>query len=299
MVSFPRDKFMAKHGRLVAFTSDGLRLAAAVGAVVQIIFVREQKLQHRLEMRGSDVWTVSMTGDGSLVAAGDEGGTVSVWRGSDGRALWSGQLCDGIVAGSAFASGSSMLAVAGGPIRVVDLARKQWLTGAIRPDVRTLDGPTGRCVAFSGDGRLIAAGSQSGKVAIWSTSDWRLSRDLQSDSGIQDLAFSPDGTFLVAANMSGGVDIWKGPTWTLYLRMDGHDGACNSVAVTGNGKYLLSCGDDGYYLVRRLSDGAMIHSEREDDDRLLSVAVTRDGGTIALRDDSGNLRRFDTRGALA
>jgi WD40 repeat protein len=185
-----------------------------------------------------------------------------------------------------------------GPIRIVDLGSKPWFSDAIGTQVRTLDELNARCVAYSPDRSLLVGGAPSGGIGFWRVNGWVFLRAMQTGP-VTDLAFRPDGALLAAATEDGTIDLWEGPQWSRAATIEAHAERCNSVAFSGNGRYLISCGDDGYYRVHDLADGVVVYSEKEDDDRLLSVAVTLDSEVIALRDDSGQLRRYDTAGSLA
>ncbi len=66
-----------------------------------------------------------------------------------------------------------------------------------------------RLLAFSYDGRLMAASDIAGKVRIWDARTWRRLRDL--DAGpVRHLAFSPDGRYLAFAAIDGSVKLWGG-----------------------------------------------------------------------------------------
>jgi hypothetical protein len=67
---------------------------------------------------------------------------------------------------------------------------------------------TVQALAFSPDGRLLAAGSREGRVRVWEVPSGRERVELDYESGkVNDLAFSPDGS-TAAAGCSKGVVVW-------------------------------------------------------------------------------------------
>jgi WD40 repeat protein len=72
-----------------------------------------------------------------------------------------------------------------------------------------------RQLAWSPDGRTLAAGSSDGKLQFWHAPTGRLLFTLldQRDSlrGFTDAAFSPDGEWFAACANSGELHLWHGP----------------------------------------------------------------------------------------
>jgi WD40 repeat protein len=99
--------------------------------------------------------------------------------------------------------GGGLAAVEDGAVKVWDLKTET--------DPVTLAGG-GRCVAFRGDGRLLATGADQGAVKLWDADGpprpWPA--DVPAE-GLTDLAYSPDGGLLAVARETGGgeeVELW-------------------------------------------------------------------------------------------
>lgn len=96
--------------------------------------------------------------------------------------------------------------------------RRATLTQHHKPDKSegsTTSGRSGKspvsitCVAFSPDGRLLAAGTGEGGVGVWNVADHRQVADTPGDSlrTMERVTFSPDGRTLAAAS-DDGVLMW-------------------------------------------------------------------------------------------
>ena len=98
--------------------------------------------------------------------------------------------------------------------------------------VRTLAAPAQLCrVAFSPDGRLLAAASPSGEARLW---DAATGAEVRSWAAGGSVTFTPDGTFL-AAGGPDGVSFWAVATGALARRLPAPKGR---VTVSPDGRVI-------------------------------------------------------------
>jgi WD40 repeat protein len=89
-----------------------------------------------------------------------------------------------------------------------DSTVKLWDVGSGR-ELRTLNGHMGAVtsVAFSPDGKLLAAGSRAYTVKLWDVASGREMLVLSGDDGFTSVVFSPDGKVL-AAGRGNTIRLW-------------------------------------------------------------------------------------------
>jgi WD40 repeat protein len=158
-------------------------------------------------------------------------------------------------------------------------------------------------VAFSPDGRLVAAGDGDGRFRIWNVADpahpGRIASVAASSRPLTSVAFSPDGDALAVANensprtgQDGGVGLWdvRDPA-RLALRSALRVNSALSVAFSPVGHLLVASGSDDDVHAWNVADvgrpvSVRVNSDNNNGKSLISVAF-RPGSELFLTADSG------------
>src|SRR5436309_534357 len=95
---------------------------------------------------------------------------------------------------------------------------KKQVTAAPQP------APWVECVAFSPDGKTLAAGFRDEVVRIWDVATRKEGPTLKGHAEtVSSVAFSPDGKLLATGSWERTVKLWDTATWKELATLQGHD----------------------------------------------------------------------------
>ena len=154
-----------------------------------------------------------------------------------------------------------------------------------------------RTVAYSPDGRMLAASSLHGAVRLWDLESRRpLGAPLGGSGEVWSVAFSPDGRILAFSGGDGAVRLWDVRSRSSLAELPAHQGRVDGVAFSPDGRTLASGGRDGTVRLWNVRDRAPLgaplqgHTGRVD-----SVAFSPDGRTLASAGSDETVRLWDVR----
>ena len=154
--------------------------------------------------------------------------------------------------------------------------------------VAVLDGlaDIARAVAFSPDGRLLAAGGgytqRGGEVKIWKVEDQRQLLTLEGHRDtVQALAFSPDGGTLATASYDNDIKLWDIPSGRELRTLRDHIDAVYALAFTPDGRRLVSGSADRSVKIWDPATGERLYTLGGPTDGINSIAVHPSGARVA------------------
>jgi WD40 repeat protein len=277
------------RGQSLVFCAASKRLIAAAADGVQIWDWASRTMQERLSQAGEPREHVTVSPDGShLAAALDSQRVVEVWRKSSDQyqLLWEkhDQCCDHF----AFSPDTRRLAIADWTDDEVVVYRTE--TGEIE---RRIPAEQCRCVAFSLDGRLMAF-TEEDDVLVWDWAAQRVASRLRGHlSTATWVAFSPDGQTLASSGRDRRVNLWDVETGQLRHTMMGHRAYVRMAVFVGDDR-LVSLGEDGTVMVWDAHHGLPLCWLREDPyNPCYYLAVSPDQRWLDMRLADGRIPRFD------
>jgi WD40 repeat protein/serine/threonine protein kinase len=162
-------------------------------------------------------------------------------------------------------------------------------------------------LAFSPDSTLALSGGDDGVVGLWDLASGQHREFHGHLDNVMSVAFSPDGTRGYSAG--GGVwrDGWQDSkdfairVWDLETSQqlppfEGHNGMVCSMAVSPNGRSLISGGSDATLIVWDARTGRPIHRLRGHTARVECVAFLPDGRRAVSSALDGTIRLWDLEG---
>jgi WD40 repeat protein len=151
-----------------------------------------------------------------------------------------------------------------------------------------------RAVAFSADGKTLAAAEGPRGIVLWEVGSGKERVRITGRGDSLAVAFAPDGRTLAAVDRTGVIQIWEVPNRRLVveLKASTHQ-SVTKVAYAPDGKTLASTGDDGAVILWDLSTGTERWWRKPNPHRLNGVAFAPDGKTFATTGADGTIRVWD------
>nr|WP_255216494.1 serine/threonine-protein kinase [Pseudenhygromyxa sp. WMMC2535] len=162
-------------------------------------------------------------------------------------------------------------------------------------------------LAFSPDDSLIAAGAESGAVLLWPTGGGE-ARVLEGHGDrVWDLAFDASGRRLASASFDEQARVWDVSSGELLLTLDGHGGHVNAIdwespRESGGLGRIITASEDGALRLWDPDSGVLVAVFGGHAGRILSLARSPDGQTLATASEDGSVRLWpdaDAAHALA
>ncbi len=246
------------------------------------------------------VTSVEFSHSGQSLATGGDDGTVALWDVASRAEVWRSSYL-GHVSSVALAPDDELLAAAtfeglklwtvtddGGRNKRGRSAPRE--ISALGPHENTLS------VAFSADGRLVAAAGSSGMARVWEIATKREVRALIPRSpdtwfGVSDVrsvAFSPDGRRFATASRRTA-DLWNLTNGRNERSLIGHDDSVLSLSFSPDGEHLATGSKDTSARVWSVSTGLPIQQLSTKAFAVNSAVFAPDGRSIAVASAAGSV----------
>ena len=149
-------------------------------------------------------------------------------------------------------------------------------------------------VAFSPDGKLLAAGDTKGEIRLYRVTDNQQLLLCQGHQNwVPSLAFSPDGSILASSSTDYTVKLWDIETGQCLKTLQGHNNEVWSVAFSPNGNLLASGSDDNTIRLWDSSAGKYLKTFKDHSNFVLAVTFSRNSQTLASGSADQTIKLWD------
>lgn len=240
-----------------------------------------------------DQGRAALSPDGKLLATTGQDGQICLWEAASGRRLHTLRGHGPWVFGLGFSPDGKRLASGGRDmtVRLWDVVAGKELS--VRPCERgAADQGRINAVAWSPDGKYIAATDDSkGAVHIWDADTGRVVHEL-SQKGAAALAFSPDGKSLAVGDWEHKVVVWDVANGK-QVRLIDTDQIVDAVAFSPDGK-LIATGHHGRPIsLWDAGTGDLVRELKHQEEVVWTLRFSPDGQWLASGGTEGTLRLWE------
>ncbi|MDJ0596744.1 MAG: NB-ARC domain-containing protein [Pleurocapsa sp. MO_226.B13] len=158
--------------------------------------------------------------------------------------------------------------------------------------VETFGGVTS--VAFSPDGKILAAGDTKGEIRLYRVADGKQILICQGHKNwIPSLAFSPDGSILASSSNDTTVKLWDIETGQCLKTLLGHNDEVWSIDFSLDGKLLASGSDDSTIKLWDINRGECFKTFQGHSHDVLAVVFSRDEQILASGSADNTIKLWD------
>lgn len=192
----------------------------------------------------------------------------------------------GQVMAVAFSPDGAILGVTSGAlVRLLDPATGAEIRALETPDPGTYDnGKIGAVtsLAFSPDGKLVAAGGMDDLVRVWDAATGQIKHQLRRHKGeVTSVAFSPDSSRLASSAMDGTAALWDMVSGALVEHLRGHEAEIYRIVFVTPDR-VATVSYDRTARLWDISDGPYVRTLSMVSRGLDRTAISLDSGRLAV-----------------
>jgi WD40 repeat protein len=213
--------------------------------------------------------------------------------------------------GPGYAGGNllNLLVYLNGHLRGLDFSQlavwQAHLRGVEAQDINFQQADLSRCVftdsfggicavAFSPDGKRLAAATTGYEVCVWRAADGEPLLTCQGHTSlVRSVHFSPDGTLLASSGDDDTVRLWDGHTGHCLAILHGHAHDVNSVCFSPDGSLLASGSADYTIRLWEIRTRCCLTTLTGHTNHIWSVCFSPEGDLLASASDDWTVRLWD------
>ena len=294
----------------VAYSADGRWIASGSwDSTVRLWDAARGSPARTLRGHTRPIGALAFSPDGTRLASWGEDSTIRLWDTASGaetdppiihRSMYNrnsvysllvspdGKRLGAVTGHGVSEDGNSAGKITESGVRFWDLATRTELA-PLRLPLRTA-----RVVAFSPDGRRLAAGGDDQKVVIVDANSGELRAEMAGFTGrIQSVAFSPDGRQILTAGQDPALRLWDTETGGLVRTFAGHSLEVLSAVFHPDGTRIASGGHDRSICLWETATGVELVRLPGHTSYVFSLAFSPEGETLVSGSGDSTVRLWD------
>jgi WD40 repeat protein/uncharacterized caspase-like protein len=256
--------------------------------------VDEIQERNRLEQHSDEVYRISFSRNGQMIASASADKTVKLW-GRNGQLLRTLKGHHHEVNSVSFSPDGRTLVSASKDKTII-----LWTTSDGQL-IRTLKGHDAfvNSARFSPNGQTIVSASADGTIKLWRTSDGQVIRTLEKQSSwVKSASFSPDGQFIASAGADKTVKLWKSSDGSLVRTFKRHTDEVNSVSFSPDGQTLVSASRDWTVKLWNRNNASLLNTLQGHNADVRDANFSPDGQTLASASRDKTIKLWRTSNSL-
>ncbi|BAY29078.1 WD-40 repeat-containing protein [Nostoc carneum NIES-2107] len=256
-----------------------------------VLWVKER---NRLEGHKAEVYSVSLSPDGQLLASASADKNIKLWDATTGKQIKTFNGHGNVVNFVTFSPSGRLLVSASSPEKSVKL----WDV-ATGKEIVTLpgynaDGNGCNGLTFDPSEQVLAIASEGNIIKLW---DISTRKEIATFTGHKDrinsVSLSPDGRLLASGSFDNTIKLWDVATHKEIKTLSGHRGWVFSVRFSPNGRLLASGSDDSTVKLWDVATRKEITTLKGHTGRVQSTSFSPDGRLLASGSSDSTIKLWD------